>query len=365
MWRLFLAVAIGASGVWVQGRSVSVVATTLDDRLVEVLPRVLSSPHPYYPSYILNSYGFLTGNVNLDVELDPSGQVEHVELKSAAHPAFVPWAMIALTRTKFSHAEFHGAPVACKFTYSFAFQVKNSSGHPVNRPPSIIPAQVKGVPPDLDYDFPPITDTFCVVPYPRHLMVENVHGSAKVRFVINQQGIVESGEVLSASQPEFGEALLGAVKTWRFIPARKVVWPWKAAVIQSQDFDAERPDFERRVAKELRRGGGDIVRMSDLDHPLKMVYFVKPDYPRELQREGINGEVLIDAVITKEGQAVLPEVVSATRPELRWPAMIAVSQWFFRPPTVKGQPVDVHARIPVEFVTEMPKNLLKLGPRRN
>ena len=54
--------------------------------------------------------------------------------------------------------------------------------------------------------------------YPRELLRKKVAGSASVRFDLDARGRVLDPVVVSASQPEFGEAALAAIKDWRFLP---------------------------------------------------------------------------------------------------------------------------------------------------
>jgi len=80
--------------------------------------------------------------------------------------------------------------------------------------------------------------------YPPDLLAQRIEGSAQVQFVVDTTGIAEpnSFKVLSATQPEFAEAVRGALPLMRFRPAifhsRKV----RQLVEQSFTFKIVPPD---------------------------------------------------------------------------------------------------------------------------
>ncbi len=54
--------------------------------------------------------------------------------------------------------------------------------------------------------------------YPRALFRARVAGSATLAFTIGPNGAITDASVKEASQPEFGEAALAAIREWRFLP---------------------------------------------------------------------------------------------------------------------------------------------------
>jgi TonB family protein len=86
-----------------------------------------------------------------------------------------------------------------------------------------------------------------------------------------------------------------------------------------------------------------------LDHPMRVVYEVAPQYPRQLDAEHVTGEAAIDFVVDEAGVVRFPKIVSATRPEFGWAAATAVQQWFYDVPRCHGKPVDVHRVMTFDF----------------
>lgn len=57
--------------------------------------------------------------------------------------------------------------------------------------------------------------------YPAKLKAEGVKGEATISFVVSPAGDVVSTSVMRATQPEFGEAAMAAVREWKFKPGIK------------------------------------------------------------------------------------------------------------------------------------------------
>ncbi len=76
--------------------------------------------------------------------------------------------------------------------------------------------------------------------------------------------------------------------------------------------------------------------------------FVEPVYPPDAKAAGIQGSVVLDAVIGKDGQISSLKLVSGP-PELTKAAWEAVKQWTYKPYLLNGDPVAVQTTITVTF----------------
>ena len=76
---------------------------------------------------------------------------------------------------------------------------------------------------------------------------------------------------------------------------------------------------------------------------------VEPHYPEIAVRMGIQGTVVIKALISRDGTVEHPQVMSG-QAFLAAAAMDAVKVWRYRPYYLNGQPVDVETQITVNFV---------------
>jgi protein TonB len=80
-----------------------------------------------------------------------------------------------------------------------------------------------------------------------------------------------------------------------------------------------------------------------------LLHKVNPIYPSAARRAGVQGTVVLQAEISKEGRIVNLRLISG--PEELAPAAIgAVQQWRYRPYMLKGNPVEVETLIQVNFV---------------
>ena len=76
---------------------------------------------------------------------------------------------------------------------------------------------------------------------------------------------------------------------------------------------------------------------------------VEPRYPQIAVQMGIQGTVLIKALISRDGVVEHPQIVSG-QPFLSAAALDAVKEWRYRPYYLNGQPVEVETEITVNFV---------------
>lgn len=74
----------------------------------------------------------------------------------------------------------------------------------------------------------------------------------------------------------------------------------------------------------------------------------RPDYPPLARQARIQGNVILHAIINKEGKVAELEVVSG-HPLLVQAAMDAVRQWVYKPTLLNGQSVEVDTTITVTF----------------
>ena len=75
---------------------------------------------------------------------------------------------------------------------------------------------------------------------------------------------------------------------------------------------------------------------------------VPPVYPEDAKKAGIQGEVVVHALVGKTGSVEKVEVVSGPEP-LRRAALDAVRQWQFEPMVIKGKAVEVSTNISIKF----------------
>jgi TonB family protein len=92
------------------------------------------------------------------------------------------------------------------------------------------------------------------------------------------------------------------------------------------------------------------IRVGGNVQATKVVKMVRPSYPSELQQLGVEGTVVMRAVISTAGALLNLEVVNTdVDPRLAKAALDAVGQWVYQPTLLNGQPVEVVTTITLDF----------------
>lgn len=85
--------------------------------------------------------------------------------------------------------------------------------------------------------------------------------------------------------------------------------------------------------------------VEQLPEPIEQV---SPDYPDAARRAGVEGTVIVRALVSRDGVVKETHVLKSI-PALDASAVAAVKQWRFKPATAKGAPVEVWVTVPVAF----------------
>jgi TonB family protein len=76
---------------------------------------------------------------------------------------------------------------------------------------------------------------------------------------------------------------------------------------------------------------------------------VDPKYPPELRTLHVDGEVILYAIIRKDGSVDSIQLVHSVDPRLDANAMEALAQWKFQPGEKRGEPIDLEAVVHIPF----------------
>ncbi len=81
---------------------------------------------------------------------------------------------------------------------------------------------------------------------------------------------------------------------------------------------------------------------------------VDPKYPPELRASHVDGEVVLYAIIRKDGSVDSIQLVHSVDPLLDANAMDALAQWKFQPAERRGEPIDLEAVVRIPFRSRAP-----------
>ena len=95
------------------------------------------------------------------------------------------------------------------------------------------------------------------------------------------------------------------------------------------------------------------IRVGGMVQATKLVSMTKPVYPPGAEEAGIEGTVLLRAVISTAGDLLGLSVINqSVDPDLASAAMDAVKQWHYQPTLLNGAPLEVVTTIAVTFRLE-------------
>lgn len=94
---------------------------------------------------------------------------------------------------------------------------------------------------------------------------------------------------------------------------------------------------------------GEVFDLSRLDVKPEAKFQARPQYPFEMRRDGIRGEVVVDFVVAADGSVQNAYALKSSRREFESAAVDAVSKWKFSPGKVASLPVNAHLQMPIVF----------------
>lgn len=95
--------------------------------------------------------------------------------------------------------------------------------------------------------------------------------------------------------------------------------------------------------------GIEVFDISKLDQPPEPKSQVQPQFPFEMRRAGVNGEVLVDFIVDTNGNVINAYAARSSQREFEANAVLAVSKWKFKPGRKSGRNVNTHMQIPIVF----------------
>ena len=114
------------------------------------------------------------------------------------------------------------------------------------------------------------------------------------------------------------------------------------------DFDAPVVDIPPPLQKNDVEAEEEILEFWVVEQKPKLIKSVNPVYPEMARRAGLQGQVHVSFIVTREGRVVEPQVLKG--PEIfRAAALEAVSQFLFEPAMQNDRAIAVRMTIPIRF----------------
>jgi periplasmic protein TonB len=105
----------------------------------------------------------------------------------------------------------------------------------------------------------------------------------------------------------------------------------------------------RATGSAIGKGLGQIFDLKNLDQQPTPRHQAKPNYPFEMRRAGINGNVLVEFIVDVNGDVRDARVVNSTQREFESAAITAVLKWKFKAGRKGGKAVNTRMQVPIVF----------------
>jgi TonB family protein len=166
--------------------------------------------------------------------------------------------------------------------------------------------------------------------YPEAAKAQGISGMVVVQLQIDREGHVVQTDIVSGD-PLLTEAAVNAIKQWQFKP---------------YTLDGEPVEVETTAS--VRVGLPQMLRVSQGVMEGNLVHMVNPVYPVEARAARLQGDVILEVTISREGDVSHLAVISG-HPLLADAATNAVKRWKYKPYLLNGNPVEIESTIKIQF----------------
>lgn len=95
--------------------------------------------------------------------------------------------------------------------------------------------------------------------------------------------------------------------------------------------------------------GIEVFDITKIDQAPIPKFQARPQYPFEMRRAGIEGEVVVEFIVDTAGNVRNPFAVRSSQREFEQSAVQAVAKWTFRPGRKGGRAVNTRMAVPIVF----------------
>ena len=177
--------------------------------------------------------------------------------------------------------------------------------------------------------------------YTNDALVNRIEGTVTVEAESDIDGNMKVLRIVKGLGHGLDDTAMQAIRSWRFAPARRNGAPVTA--ITQIDVD-----FKLPLSAVVRIGGG-------VTSPTVLAR-VEPLYTEEARKVRLQGTVVVEGVVKKDGTLDVTRIVRGLDYGLTESAVNALKQWKFKPGARNGESMDVSLNIEVNFNLGRNKN---------
>ncbi|MCH8494771.1 MAG: TonB family protein [Balneolales bacterium] len=211
------------------------------------------------------------------------------------------------------------------------------------------------------------------VRYPDSARRDGIQGRVVIQFVVNEEGNVEDPQVIRSVREDVDSAALQAIKNVRFSPGLQRGQPVKVQFqlpiefrIQNSGDQGERsappppppapPSPSSSSTPDSHSGPETFTVVEKMPEPIGGMEAIYENirYPEIARMAGIEGRVIVQFLVNKEGDVVDPIILRGIGGGADEAAIAAIKDVKFEPGMQRGQPVNVLFQLPIVF--QLPDN---------
>ncbi|MCZ6674088.1 MAG: energy transducer TonB, partial [Verrucomicrobia bacterium] len=200
--------------------------------------------------------------------------------------------------------------------------------------------------------------------YPMKMTFEGIYeGSARVIINVDETGELVDVYQESYTHPEFGRLADKYIRLWTFQPAKLNGEPITAIKPVDFNFDDKRGVYsvgiQAAMGSNMNFGRSAnskrVYSPEELDENLEPIEMVQPPFPEEFRNTDIEGTATVLFYIDETGKTRMPHVTEYSHMDFGTSALLAVENWKFKPPLVRGKPVSIMVSQKFNFTQEFQK----------
>jgi len=187
--------------------------------------------------------------------------------------------------------------------------------------------------------------------YPELAMKAGIEGRVIIQFVVDEEGEVQNPVVVRGIGSGLDAAALSAVESAKFVPGKQRGVPVKVKMSLPVTFKLpnESGDASSEAARQKVDGHADgdvtmpevIGGLASIQHEMK--------YPQSARQDGIEGRVIVEFTVDKEGNVRDVHIVRGVNSVLDKEALRVVEMARFEPGMIEGEPTEVKLSLPITF----------------
>jgi TonB family protein len=188
--------------------------------------------------------------------------------------------------------------------------------------------------------------------YPADAKAAGEAGMVFVTAVIDAEGDVADATVLRAASPRLGQAAVDAIRTWKYQPTLVNGVPTPVSITITVNFSLDESSGAITSTRAPAfAASSDALRVGGAVSEPRKVRHVPPAYPDDARAAGIEGTVILDALIDADGYVTDVEVLQSV-PMLDRAAVEAVKQWRYLPTLLNGEARPIWMTITIKFTLQ-------------